>query len=97
MISPKEMVDTFSHVTGKKAIYSSAYTRKELLQHFPEFSGMQGLVDEILGMAEYAVEYGYFRQDRDLLWSRQVNPGSLTWEQFLQKTGWQGQGLSFAR
>jgi hypothetical protein len=46
-------------------------------------------------MVEYAVEYGYYRPDRDLLWSRQVNANSLTWEQFLRTTGWKGQAQSF--
>ncbi|TNV17942.1 NmrA/HSCARG family protein [Buttiauxella sp. B2] len=95
MISPKEIVETFSRITGKKAIYSSAVTRQEIMQHFPSFAQMGGLVEEIIGMAEYAVEYGYYRKDRDLQWSRQVNPHALTWEQFLQTTGWQGEGHSF--
>ncbi|UIR57699.1 NmrA/HSCARG family protein [Sphingobacterium sp. SRCM116780] len=95
MISPQEMVDTFIRVTGKKAVYSSAYTQENLLHHFPDFSSNELLVREILGMAEYAVEYGYFGKDRDLLWSRQINPNSLTWEQFLQTTGWEGQKLSY--
>jgi len=38
------------------------------------------LMREILGMVEYPVEYGYFRKDRDLAWSRQVDPSCLTWE-----------------
>jgi hypothetical protein len=46
-------------------------------------------------MAEYAVEYGYFRNDRDLSWSRQINPSSLTWEHFLIKTGWDGEKRAF--
>jgi hypothetical protein len=46
-------------------------------------------------MVEYAVEYGYYRKHRDLSWSRQINPNSLSWEQFLRKTDWQGQGQSF--
>lgn len=95
IISPQEMVDTFIQVTGKKAEYSSAYTREEMLHHFPEFGSNETLVREILGMTEYAVEYGYFRKDRDLLWSRQINPETLTWEQFLYTTNWQGQKLSF--
>jgi hypothetical protein len=95
IISPGEMVETFSRVTGKRAEYSSAYTREELLQYFPAFGANEGLVRESLGMVEYAVEYGYFRQDRDLLWSRKINPETLTWEQFLRSTGWQGQGKSF--
>ncbi|MFC6100008.1 NmrA/HSCARG family protein [Olivibacter domesticus] len=95
MISPQEMVDTFIRVTGKKAVYSSAFTQENLLHHFPEFHSNEMLVREILGMAEYAAEYGYFRKDRDLEWSRQINPNSLTWEQFLQTTGWQGEKLSY--
>ena len=96
MISPQEMVETFVRVTGKKAKYSSAFSRdEELLHHFPEFSSNEDLVREILGMAEYAFEYGYFGKDRDWLWSRQINPDSLNWEQFLRTTGWQGQKLSY--
>ena len=95
IISPQEMVDAFVRVTGKKAVYSSAFTRAEMLHHFPELSSNQLLVSEILGMAEYAVEYGYFGKERDLLWSRQVNPNSLDWEAFLRSTNWQGQKVSY--
>lgn len=95
IISPEEMVDTFARVTGKKAVYSSAFTREQMLHHFPEFSANELLVSEILGMAEYAVEYGYFKKERDLLWSRQVNNNSLNWEKFLRATGWQGEKLTF--
>ncbi|MBC9934911.1 NmrA/HSCARG family protein [Chitinophaga qingshengii] len=91
IISPQEMVDTFISVTGKKAVYSSAYSREELLYHFPAFGSNELLVQELTGMVEYAVEYGYFRGDRDLAWSRKINPGSLNWEQFLRSTGWEGQ------
>lgn len=95
MISPQEIVDTFVRVTGRKARYSSAYTREDMLHHFPQFASNELLVDEILGMAEYAVEYGYFSKDRDLFWSREVNPDSLTWEGFLRSTGWQGEKRSY--
>lgn len=95
IISPREMIDTFIRVTGKKAIYSSAFTQEALLRHFPEFATNELLVKEILGMAEYAVDYGYFAKERDLLWSRQVNQSSLSWEQFLRSTGWQGQKLTY--
>jgi hypothetical protein len=95
IISPNEMVETFKRVTGKKAEYSSAFTREGLLHHFSAFGANELLVREILGMVEYAVEYGYFREDRDLLWSRQVNPSSVSWEQFLRTTEWQGQAQSF--
>ena len=94
MITPQEMVDTFIQVTGKKAEYSSAYTREGLLHHFPEFGSNELFVQELLGMVEYAVEYGYFRNDRDLLWSRQINPNTLSWEQFLRTTGWKGQKVN---
>ena len=95
VISPDEMVETFRRVTGKKAAYSSAFTREGLLRHFPEFGANELFVRELLGMAEYAVEYGYYRKERDLLWSRQVNPNSISWEQFLRTTQWQGQKQSF--
>jgi uncharacterized protein YbjT (DUF2867 family) len=96
IISPREMVETFARVTGKKAAYASAFTREGLLHYFPQFGANEGFVRELLGMVEYAAEYGYFRKDRDLLWSRQVNPHTLTWEQFLRTTGWDGQKQSFA-
>ena len=95
IISPQKMVDTFVRVTGKQALYSSAYTKDDFLSHFPDFGGNDTLVREIIGMAEYAVEYGYFQKDRDWQWSRQMNPDSLTWEQFLRTTGWQGQKISY--
>jgi uncharacterized protein YbjT (DUF2867 family) len=95
IISPGEMVDAFVRVTGKKAVYRSAFTRENMLYHFPELSSNELLVSEILGMAEYAVEYGYFNKNRDLLWSRQTNQNSLNWEQFLRTTGWQGQKISY--
>lgn len=95
MISPQDIVDTFVRVTGRKAKYSSAYTRENMLHHFPQFASNELLVDEILGMAEYAVEYGYFGKDRDLFWSRELNPDSLTWEGFLRSTGWQGEKRSY--
>jgi uncharacterized protein YbjT (DUF2867 family) len=95
IISPNEMVETFRRVTGKKAAYRSAFTREGFLHYFPAFGANELVVREILGMVEYAVEYGYYRKDRDLLWSRQVDPSSVSWEQFLRTTEWQGQAQSF--
>jgi uncharacterized protein YbjT (DUF2867 family) len=95
IISPQEMVDTFIKVTGKDAVYSSAFTKEDFLHHFPGFGSNQLLLNEILGMAAYAVEYGYFDKNRDLLWSRKTNPDTLNWEQFLRTTGWQGEKLSY--
>jgi hypothetical protein len=95
IISPREIVETFTHVTGMRASYRAAFTREGLLQYFPAFGANELLVREILGMVEYAMEYGYYQRDRDTLWSRQMNPGSLTWEQFLRTTGWKGQAHSF--
>jgi uncharacterized protein YbjT (DUF2867 family) len=95
IISPKEMVQTFSRVTGKKAAYRSAFTREELLHHFPSFRANELFVREIVEMLQYIVEDGYYRKERDLLWSRQVNPNSVSWEQFLRMTKWQGQSQSF--
>jgi NmrA-like family len=95
IISPNEMVETFTRVTGKKAAYASTFTREELLHHFPAFAAMGGFVRESIGMVEYTVEHGYYRNDRDLLWSRRINPDSVSWEQFLRTTRWQGQRQSF--
>lgn len=95
VISPNEMVETFQRVTGKKARYSSAYTCEELLSHFPTFGANDLFVRELVGMVEYAVEYGYFQPARDLEWSRKIDPTSLTWEGFLRKMNWQGEALSF--
>lgn len=95
IVSPQEMVDSFVSVTGEKAVYSSAYTAGELLQHFPQFGANNDLVRELSGMVEFAVEYGYFQENRDLQWSRRINPDSLTWEQFLSVTGWEGEKRSY--
>lgn len=95
ILSPREMVETFRRVTGIKAEYRNAYTRDGLLQFFPEFAANELLVKEILGMVEYAVEYGYFEKDRDLEWSRRLNPETLDWEKFLRSTGWRGDKKSF--
>jgi uncharacterized protein YbjT (DUF2867 family) len=95
LISPQELVDTFVKVTGRKAVYGAAYTREDFLQLLPDYGTNELLVDEILGMAEYAVEYGYYSKDRDLNWSREINPDSLNWEQFLRTTGWQGELVSY--
>lgn len=95
IISPAEMVETFTRITGQKAVYASVYKSEQLLHHFPDFAGNPELVREIIGMAEFAVEYGYFRKDRDLLWSRRINPDTLSWEQFLKTTGWNGQRKAF--
>jgi uncharacterized protein YbjT (DUF2867 family) len=94
IIAPNEMVETFQRVTGKKAAYRSAYTRHELLQHFPQFGNNEDLVRELVGMVEYAVEYGYFQPHRDLEWSRRVDPNALTWQGFLRRTNWQGEPIS---
>ena len=95
IISPREMVDTFRRVTGLKAEYRNAFSRDGLLQYFPEFAANELLVREILGMVEYAVEYGYFSGEHDLGWSRRLDPDTLNWEQFLRTTGWRGEKRAF--
>lgn len=96
LISPGEMVDAFSRVTGLRAEYRSAYSREGLLTYFPELGENPLLVDETLGMAEYAVQFGYFREGRDLRWSRSVDSAALSWEQFLRATSWRGGRVSYA-
>jgi uncharacterized protein YbjT (DUF2867 family) len=95
ILSPAEMIETFTRVTGRKAIYASAYRSKELINHFPEYAQNEELVREIIGMAEYTVEHGYYREVRDLEWSRRINPASLSWEQFLRTTNWNGDRKAF--
>lgn len=95
IISPREMVETFRAVTGLRAEYRNAFTRDGLLQYFPEFAANEFLVRELVGMVEYAVEYGYFGKEHDLEWSRRLDPDTLDWEQYLRTTGWRGDKKSF--
>ena len=95
VLTARQMVDTFVRVTGQKAHYASAYTREELLQHFPAFGQNEYLVRELVGMTQYAVEYGYYAPGRDVEWSRKVDPGALTWEMFLRSNRWQGGQVSY--
>ena len=95
ILSPQDMVDTFVRVTGRQAHYASAYTREDLLRYFPAFAANEPFVRETVGMVEYAVEYGYYAPERDLTWSRSINPHALTWEQFLKRSNWQGEPLTF--
>ncbi|MBW9089278.1 NmrA/HSCARG family protein [Rhizobium wenxiniae] len=95
ILSPREMVDTFQRVTGVKAEYRSAFKREELLKFFPGFAANELLVDELIGMVEFAAEYGYFGKEHDLEWSRRLNPQTLSWEQFLKSTGWRGDKTQF--
>ncbi|RWM09604.1 MAG: NmrA/HSCARG family protein [Mesorhizobium sp.] len=94
-ISAQQMVDTFVRVAGKRAHYASAYSREDLLRHFPGFADNEHLVRELVGMVEYAVEYGYYAPERDLTWSRKIDPDAVTWEQILKRSKWQGDLLSF--
>lgn len=90
MISPREMVETFQRVTGIKTEYRSAFKRDELLRYYPAFGANDLIVKELIGMVEYAVEYGYFGNEHDLDWSRRLNPETLSWEKFLKTSGWRG-------
>jgi NmrA-like family len=95
VLTAREIVDTFVRVTGRHAHYASAYTREELLRHFPVFGADEWLVRELVGMVTYAVEYGYYAPERDLAWSRRNDPNALTWEGFLRRSGWRGEPTSF--
>jgi hypothetical protein len=68
ILSAQDMVDTFVRVTGQRARYASAYAREDLLRYFPAFDAKEHLVRELVGMVEYAVEYGYYATERDLMW-----------------------------
>ncbi len=95
ILTPRAMVDTFVRVSGQRAHYASAYTREELLRHFPAFAANEPFVRELVGMNEYAVEYGYYAPERDLAWSRQIDPHALTWEQFLRRSNWRGEPVRY--
>jgi uncharacterized protein YbjT (DUF2867 family) len=95
ILSPQDMVDTFVRVTGCRARYASAYAREDFLRHFPAFAANEHFVRETVGMVEYAVEYGYYGPDRDLMWSRKIDPQALTWEQFVRRSNWRGEPLTF--
>jgi len=49
-----------------------------MIHRSPTFAANEGFI------REYAVEYGYFRGDRDLQWSQKLDPNRLTREQFLR-------------
>ena len=95
ILSAQDMVDTFVRVTGQRARYASAYAREDLLRYFPAFGANEHFVRELVGMVEYAVEYGYYAPERDLTWSRKIDPYALTWEEFLKRRNWQGEPLTF--
>ncbi|RAR52839.1 uncharacterized protein YbjT (DUF2867 family) [Paraburkholderia unamae] len=95
ILTARQMVDTFARVAGQKAQYASAYSRDELLRHFPAFGTSEYVVRELVGMVEYAVEYGYYAPQRDLEWSRKIDPDALTWAQFLKRSEWYGQPMSY--
>jgi uncharacterized protein YbjT (DUF2867 family) len=95
ILSAQDMVNTFVRVTGQRAHYASAYGRADLLRHFPSFGADEHLVRELVGMVEYAVENCYYAPERDLTWSRKIDPHALTWEQFLNRSKWQGELKTF--
>ena len=41
VLSAQDMVDTFVRVTGQPARYASAYSREDLLRHFPDFAALR--------------------------------------------------------
>ena len=96
ILSAQDMVDTFVRVTGQRARYASAYARgKTSCATFQPWGPRSTLVRELVGMVEYAVEYGYDAPERGLTWSRKIDPHALTWEQFLKRSNWQGELLTF--
>jgi hypothetical protein len=95
ILSAQDMVDTFVRVTGQRARYASAYGREDLLRHFPAFAANEHFVRELVGVVEYAVEYGYYLPERDLAWSRKIDSQALTREEFLKRSHWQGEPLTF--
>jgi hypothetical protein len=97
ILSADDMAATFERVTGIRTVYEPAYTREAFRQRFPAFGDNEDLARELIGMAEYAVEYGYYAKHRDLAWSRQVDPQALTWKQFLTRHNWRGAHTTFGK
>jgi len=95
ILSGDDMAATFERVTGIRTVYEPAYTSESFVRTFPAFGANEHLTRELIGMAEYAVEYGYYAEDRDIAWSRQVDPQALTWEQFLIRHKWRGAQTTF--
>ena len=58
LISPNEMVETLGVLPGKRPHTVRRSHARVCSSHFPAFGGNVLLVRELLGMAEYAVEYG---------------------------------------
>jgi len=75
-ISPNQIVADFTKVTGIPATFKTAS---------PEEFG------ENSGIYEFAEKYGYYRKDRELQYSRRINPKVRTWQQFLKDTQWRGE------
>jgi len=94
-LTPRQIIEVFNRVTGRNAVYRSAFSEDALRHYFPAFAENAVLAEEVAGMAEYAVNYGYFTPERDRQWSRTIHPHTLTWEAFLRQSGWQGEGLAF--
>ena len=95
ILSGEEMAATFERVTGIRTVYEPTYTPEALVSAFPAIGSNEHLVRELIGMAEYAVEYGYYTEHRDLGWSRKVDPQALTWEQFITRHNWRGAHTTF--
>jgi len=74
-ISPREMVEQFTAVTGVPADFRTA-AREEF---------------EDWEMLYFAEKYGYYRKERDLKQSRRINRNVVTWETFLKQTKWRGE------
>jgi len=66
-----------------------------LLRHFPSFAADDHLARGLIGMMEYAVEYGNYAPEGDLTWSRKIDPLALAWERCLNGSNWQGDLLSY--
>jgi uncharacterized protein YbjT (DUF2867 family) len=95
ILSGDDMAATFERVTGIHTVYEPAYSREAFIRRFPDLGANEHLVRELLGMAEYAVEYGYYAEHRDLEWSRRIDPQALTWERFITRYNWRGAQTTF--
>lgn len=80
----------WKNIASIQAIGRSDFRRGELLHYFPGFAANEPLLQELIGMLEYAVKYGHFGSEHDLHWSCRLNPETLSWEGLLKSSGWRG-------
>jgi uncharacterized protein YbjT (DUF2867 family) len=83
----QDVLDTFTRVTGRKAIYN----KLERSQYKAGLASVLGesAAEDFIQMLEYFEEFGYFG-GAELKTVRKYLPEMTSYEQFLKKSGWKG-------